>query len=363
MIKNQKYHLAIILTNQCNLKCSYCYENNKQRKTIPINLAKEAIAKHLNDESYEEVVIDFFGGEPFLEFAAIKELCEWTWSQQWKAKYIFFATTNGVLLHNEIKEWLRSHKKRIWVSLSLDGKRQSHNINRSNSFDLIDINFFKECWPEQTVKMTISKETAPYIYENITYIHSLGFKITGTNFAEGLDWSDTSLKSIVVEQLEKLCNYYIEHPDLEPVPLVNMRIYKCEEQNVPHKWCGCGEHMVAIDTDGEEYPCTFFTPMSFSKKQLQEVKSINFFDTNLFIDKECYNTCYLDPICNSCYGANLLTNGCINKRDKSKCELMKIRAVMSAYLAANRLRLHHEDTYENALTAKAIIKINSLYNI
>lgn len=42
---------------------------------------------------------------------------------------------------------------------------------------------------------------------------------------------------------------------------------------------------------------------------------------------------------------------------------MKIRAVMSAYLAANRLRLHHEDTYENALTAKAIIKINSLYNI
>jgi sulfatase maturation enzyme AslB (radical SAM superfamily) len=326
------------------------------------NFAKEIIAKYLNSNDYEEVVIDFFGGEPFLEFNSIKEICEWTWSKTWKNKYLFFTTTNGTLVHGEIKEWLRKNRKGIWVSLSLDGKRESHNINRSNSFDLIDLDFYKECWPTQTVKMTISKETVNDLSENIKYIHSLGYKITGTNFAEGIDWEDEKFKQIVFEQLEILCQYYIDNLMIEPVPLVNMRIYKCEESKEKHKWCGCGEQMVAYETDGKKYPCTFFTPMTFDEKQLSVIEKLDFSDYNCFIDNDCFENCYLDPICNCCYGANLLRNGKINMRDRSKCELMKIRAIFSAALAAHKITHNPVDNYENSLTVKAIQKINDLYN-
>ncbi len=357
-----KFHLSIIVTNQCNLKCSYCYENNNPPCYINVEKAKSEIEHHLNSTTYEEVIIDFFGGEPFMAYSQIKEICEWTWSKQWETKYLFFATTNGVLIHGEIKEWLKANKSRFWVSLSLDGTPESHNINRSNSYYKIDIPFFKECWPLQTVKMTISKETVDKIYDNIVHIHSLGFNITGTNFAEGIDWEDKKYVSIVRIQLEKLCQFYIDNPNIKVPPILNMRLFKCEQPRHTAKWCGTGEYMAALNTDGKVYPCTFLTPMTFDGKDLELINSIDFKNSSLFTDEDCIKNCYLHPVCNNCYGANLLTTGKINKRTRSCCELIKLRAVYTAALQANKILKAPTDTYENSLTVKAIFKINELYN-
>lgn len=329
---------------------------------MDVELAKKIISEHLNMSEYDEVEIDFFGGEPFIEFQTIKEVCEWVWSKTWKNKYIFFATTNGVLIHGEIKEWLKLHKQQFWVSLSLDGTRNSHNINRSNSFDKIDLHFFKECWPTQTVKMTISKETVDKIYDNITYIHSLGYDITGTNFAEGIDWENKKYVDIVSNELSKLCQFYIANPDIKPAPIINMAIHKCEGEKQRTKWCGCGEHMVAYETDGTKCPCTFITPMTFDQTTIDKIKDLDFCKHELFIDDECFENCYLEPVCNSCYGANLLSNNKINSRDKSKCELMKLRAVYSAALRANKIINDPQDTLENRKALLAIKRIYELYN-
>lgn len=359
--QQKKFFLSLTLTNSCNLNCIYCYENTKSTKQMNIHCAKDILSQYLNSPDYDEVEIDLFGGEPFLQFDLIKELCEWTWSQKWKAKYIFFATTNGTLIHGEVKDWLHKHKELFWCGLSLDGMPETHNKNRSNSFDKINIDFFKECWPEQTVKMTISQNSIETFADDIIYLHSLGFNVTGSNFAEGIDWSDERYLKIAFEQMEKLCEYYIEHPNIKPCPLINMRIAKCEENKTESKWCGCGELMAVYDTDGSKYPCTFFTPMTFTKEQLDSLKNIDFNDPRNFVDKECFDNCYLEPVCNCCYGANMLMNGKLNIRDKSKCELMKIRAVFSAALAAHKLQNDHEDNYENAMTAKAVVKIGELY--
>lgn len=330
---------------------------------MDVEQAKSIVAQHLMDLNYDEVEIEFFGGEPFLEFNTIKIVCEWVWQQSWPLKYIFFATTNGTIIDESIKSWLKTHRKKFWVSLSLDGTKKYHDINRSNSFDSIDLDFYKTCWPEQSIKMTISEATISHIYENIVYIHSLGYKIAGANFAEGIDWSDKKYLDIVSEQLEKLCNYYIKNPEIEPAPILKLPLHKCaEERTNSFKWCGCGEYMAAYDTDGAKYPCTFFTPMTFPQETLNMLNSIDFYDKTCFIDEECHQNCYLAPICNSCYGANMLANGVINMRDRSKCELMKIRALYSAALTANKWENGCEDNYENAMTAKAILRINQLYN-
>ena len=360
--ENSKFYLSVILTQKCNLNCAYCYETTKSNRSIGLDKAKNIIKEYLNSELYNEVEIDLFGGEPFVEFEKIKELCEWTWNQKWRNAYLFFATSNGVLIHGQIKDWLWKNKDRFWVSLSIDGKRESHNVNRSNSFDLIDIPFFKECWPTQTVKMTISKETVGDLYENIVYLHSLGFDLAGTNFAEGVDWTGDEIQKVVFEQLEKLCLFYIDNPELNPAPIINMPIHLCEMEQTKHKMCGCGVTMAAYGVDGEKYPCTFFTSMTFSEEQLKMLSQVDWENEDFFVFFYCNKNCYLDPVCGSCYGANMLNNGHFNVRDKSRCELMKIRAVLSAALKANRLLKNPEDNLENFLTAKAIQKINSLFN-
>jgi len=90
-------------------------------------------------ENIEYVEILFHGGEPFMAYKRIREICEWLWAREWPVNYICYATTNGTLIHGEIKEWLLKNKHRFCLGLSLDGTRDMHNRNRSNSYEKIDI--------------------------------------------------------------------------------------------------------------------------------------------------------------------------------------------------------------------------------
>lgn len=149
--------VSLTLTHSCNLYCIYCYEGFKDKKTMPIDIAKTALKRHLfHSQGFDEIEIDLAGGEPFLESDMIMDICEWTWQNRWPKLYIFFATTNGTLINYKIKEWLKKNSDRIYLSLSLDGTSSMQNTNRSNSYNKIDIQFFKENWPKQPVKMTVS---------------------------------------------------------------------------------------------------------------------------------------------------------------------------------------------------------------
>ena len=64
-----------------------------------------------------EVEIDFFGGEPFLEFPTIKEVCEWVWSNNWRNKYVFFATTNGVVKGSRFLNTHSQEAKKLFKSI------------------------------------------------------------------------------------------------------------------------------------------------------------------------------------------------------------------------------------------------------
>lgn len=137
------------------------------------------------------------------------------------------------------------YKQKFGGSLGLDGEKESHNINKSNSIDLL---FFKECQPTQTVRITISKETVHNFYDNIVCIHSLGYKIMGTNFAEGIDWEDKKFKQIAFEQLEKLCQYYITIQKQSQFHWLTCVFLNAKLKN-RKKWCGGREQMAADETD------------------------------------------------------------------------------------------------------------------
>ena len=75
--------------------------------------------------------IKLHGGEPFLVFPKIKQLCETLWEKQFPEYYHFSVTTNGTLIHGDIKRWLYENRDKITLKLSLDGSRKSHNTKVS----------------------------------------------------------------------------------------------------------------------------------------------------------------------------------------------------------------------------------------
>ena len=365
MGKELRYSPSFCVTHQCNLHCRYCYQHHS-REMMSIQTAKKVIDNIFatKPQKFTGTNIGFIGGEPLLAFDLIKEVCEYAWSKYSDEDFIFYASTNGTVLTNEMKNWFSAYDKKFVLGLSLDGTRNTHNFNRSNSFDLIDIDFFRKHWPKQGVKMTLSEFSLENLADNIIYLHSLGFKITGANLAEGyIDWNKESFLASISRELQKLNKYYIDHPHIEPCPFLNKKLMWCDVKREKFKYCGIGDGAIFYDIDGAMYPCPYVTPMTFSIKQLEQINKIDFSDIDNFVDDYCYSNCYLYPICSSCAGDNYLNTGMFNKRKYDKCDIIKLTSLYSADLIGKKIIQKSIVFSESELyhTINAIKQITHLY--
>lgn len=367
-IRNPRYSPSLCVTHNCNLNCVYCYQKHDTSARMDFNTAKSIIDwifEHVPDNA-DSVGIDFIGGETLLEFELLKDVYEYACSKKRNIPYNFFATTNGTVLTGEMKSWFTAHREQFILGLSLDGTRDTHNYNRSNSFDKIDINFFLQNWPNQGVKMTLSEYSLPRLADNVKFVHSLGFKtIRGVNLAEGdFDWSNEKYIDILVLQLKELVAYYLANDTLVPNQMLNRPICYCEaKERERRKWCGIGTGCPFFDVDGKMYPCAFITPMTFSQGEISDIISTDFSDHDKFIDEECFKGCYIYPVCPTCAGANYLKNKNFKQRDKSRCRIQKLITLFVADLQAKRIATNPQIYDDNTLyhTIEAIKKIRTLY--
>lgn len=363
-----KFSPSLCVTHSCNLNCVYCYQQHKTSERMSFDTAKgviDWIFSHVPPGA-ESVGIDFIGGEPLLEFDLIRKIVAYTCAEKRAVPYMFFATTNGTLLTDEMKRWFTEHKRCFVLGLSLDGTRDTHNHNRSGSFDRIDTDFFLRNWPEQGVKMTLSDYSIPRLAENIKFVHSLGFKrIRGVNLAEGsYDWSDEEYIRLLIPQLRELVDFYLENDQLLPNQMLDKRIEFCEAKNRERqKWCGIGTGCPFFDVDGKRYPCAFTTPMTFSAEELERILTTDFTDHDAFVDEDCFTNCYLYPICPTCSGANYLNNSSFKARDKRRCRVQKLIALFMADMQARKIAKNPAAFDDDTLYHKieAIKKIRSLY--
>ena len=362
--KGIRFSPSLCVTHSCNLDCIYCYQKHDGNNRMSFEIACKSIDWIFSNipDNMTGIEITFIGGEPLIEFELIKDIYEYTHEKYPNEDYIFYATTNGTLLNDSMKEWFLEHRKSFVLGLSLDGLPETHNHNRSNSYDKIDIDFFKYTWPDQGVKMTISEYTLKNFAENVMHIHSLGFKeINGVNLFEGeFDWSSEKFVQRIIPELRKLVDFYVEHDDLMVDQMLGRQIDICEEKNRPkRKWCGIGTGAIFFDTDGTRMPCPFVTPMTFNKKEIEVIKQTDFDDHSAFVDDGCFNNCYIYPICPMCPGANYLVKKSFKKRDKSKCRLQKLITLYAADLQARRLIKNPKCIPQNRVynTISAIEKI------
>ena len=357
--------VSLIVTEKCNLSCIYCYEDNKSKSNMSFNTAKEILDYELtNLPKVENLYIDFFGGEPFCNFELIKQDYEYVMSF-YDGKIRFFATTNGTLIHGDIQKWLEERKDYFSVGLSFDGTKEAHNLNRSESFDEIDLDFFLRNYPEQSVKMTVSEKTLPLLAESVKYVTKLGFKVS-CNLAYMVDWLAENNRKILEEQLNELITFYLENSQYEVCSMLNYKIEELarpeEDSKVIQKYCGAGTAMHCYDIFGNVYPCQLFAPISAGDraKKLGEIEIRNEYPKEN-LDKKCQG-CYYQRICPNCLGSNYLSMGDLFLVNDDRCGLYKIIFKAVAKLKAlqwKKGQLTFIDDQEQALL-RSILEIQNL---
>ena len=337
-----RFSPTLCVTHACNLNCIYCYQKHDTKTRMSFETATRCIDWIFNNvpASMENIEIGFIGGEPLLEFELIRRVVEYTKSVFRPHRYVFYATTNGTVMTDEMKLWCSDHREEFVLALSIDGDRETHNHNRSGSFDKIDLDFFLRNYPEQSVKMTLTDYSLPRLAKNIIFLHERGFRhIGGVNFFEGdFDWDKPDYLSVLKQQLKLLSDYYVQHPDIPLNQMLDKHLDLCESKNRERKkWCGIGDGAVFFDCDGTRYPCPFATPMSFSQDELASMLHTNFNDANEFIDEGCYSSCYIYPVCPTCSAANYLTEKCFKTKNKCKCNIQKLVSLFIGDIVARRI--------------------------
>ena len=349
----------LMVTHSCNLNCSYCYEKFKSDINMDVDLAKSIISKEaqcvLNSSQFEEMQVDFMGGEPLVNFSLIKEIVEWLETGAIPVPWICFASTNGTLLTEERKEWFRKHKTSICLGTSYDGTESMQQKNRKSKQNSIDLAFMHELWPLQPFKMTVSKETLPNLAEGYIEMQRNGYPVE-VSLAQGVEWSIDDAR-LYKEQLTLLMNASLNDSSIKPMNrltrLLSIRDTYSESEGLS-KYCGTGTGMITYDVDGQTYGCHLFSPIVLGKERAEISKAIDWNDPLIMSHPVC-NRCLLRCWCSTCCGYNYKDRGAVNKRDMHWCGMLLAEAFVACEYQLSLLSSKTELSSVEAEHAKAIL--------
>ncbi len=335
--------IVFVLTEACNLDCVYCYETNKKGKALSAEFIQEKICEEmLAPDPCKLTSVSFFGGEPLLRFKVIREVVDWFFGISWPSPakdFVFRVTTNGTLLNDEMKQWFAAHREHVILGLSMDGTKDAQDRNRSGSYDRViqHIDFIRENWPTQPLKMTISPHTIDQTYAGIMNIHSFGLPVEPDVVFEDV-WGDEESEKRAVrswaEQLDRLVEYYFVHPELYRPKLLTRELYRLFEDSSDKKrtFCGAGRYTNTYSADGTRFPCFRFASVCAPEPLYDVLATPD-------VENETCARCAFERICTSCEGLNYTTTGSAFHRTSYHCRFFMVSLLASAKL----LLLHHPE--------------------
>lgn len=348
--------IGLLMTYRCNINCNYCYIHHKQNKDMSLEMAQSILEPFLS-KSMGLLTIAFMGGETLLAFNTIKHLTEWIKAKKLKRKYRLFGSTNGTLLNEDMKQWLKSNADIITLGLSYDGIPSAQKYNRTELY--VDLDFFINTWPKQPIQMTINTDSVEHMAEGIVYLLRKGAIVHPNIAFEEKEWPEAKIKSYA-SQLHKLIYFYNAYPEY---PLIVQFIHDLNEyaeclthHKPPKKVCGAGNSFRVYDVDGIDYPCHILSPLVLDKKQLKTISNNPIGEDTGSHDKNC-DGCPFIKSCPTCIGCNFIYRGDYSTRDKTHCKLMKIEVM--AFIKKEIIRLK-EKKYLSPKDAAIIDSIERL---
>ena len=357
-------NIIFIVTKDCQLACKYCYlvgKNSNEKMTWEIG--KQTIDYILNEFSQSKgIILDFIGGEPFLEIELIDRICDYFKVEAYKRdlacfnNYRFNVSTNGINYNSpKVQEFICKNKKHVSIGITIDGTKRKHDLNRiwkgtnkeRGSYDDVvkNIPLWLEQIPNAETKVTISSADIPYIKESVLHLYSLGIHEVNINCVFEDVWKegdDILFEEQLIELADAIidggyykdyvCSFFTEHIG-KPM---NMQL---ENQN----WCGAGK-MLAVDAEGNFYPCMRFAKYSLRSKDALIIGNVHDgIDKNklrpfLTLDRctqskqECID-CEVASGCAWCQGENYdaADTPTIYQRSTAICKMHKARVRANNY--------------------------------
>lgn len=320
---------SLMVTHGCNLNCVYCFEKYKDlgKRMMSFDTAKGILLKEFNffanleRKQNERFAIEFFGGEPLVNFNLIKDIYNWVKGLRLPFPIMFQTTTNGTLFTTKILEWFTNTKEDFRVVVSIDGDELMQVANRGISVKRIPTDYIANNWPNSYFKMTVSKETLPNYAQGIIELTKKGYKVP-SSLAEGVNWDKKDAETYKAELL-KIGTFYLDNPQYKVEQPFDLSFDKLMyNAPIPPKNCGVGTNTRIYDTDGHAYPCHLFLPIVHGKEGIDKIMdSIDFTDDKRLIDDDCIK-CPIAKLCRTCYGYNQLERGDVKARNKSKCKML-----------------------------------------
>lgn len=312
--------ITLNMTNNCNLNCKYCFEHNKQPENMTSKIACDIIKAAYNpvDKSKRlKFMINFFGGEPLLNWNTIKDSIDFCNSNKFMVSYGI--TTNLTILTDEMIDYIDDNN--IHLLVSADGIKSVHDKNRCGTFDTVIHNLQKIIDSELQIfveiRMTILPEDVPYALDGIKMFIDMGFDNICPMVVTDVDWSRDDIKSLekfyynLMDYYSKLLstkghrNYSIKNTDTVLTNVLEPEIYNPYMCPIgTKKWC-------AFDVNGDIYPCHQLATSDYDIKELQKLGNIY-----TGVDEEKINktdrikATYITEDCNTCIAKCICANGC-----------------------------------------------------
>lgn len=343
--------LCIHIAHTCNLNCEYCFASQGKyhgdRALMTLETGKRALDFLVeNSQNRTNLEVDFFGGEPLMNFDVVKGMVKYARSiEKEKGKnFRFTLTTNGMLIDDNVIEFC--NKEMSNVVLSLDGRKEVHDRYRvdysgKGSYDKI-VPKFQKFVKERGNKNYYIRGTFthqnPDFLNDIKVMLDLGFTelsmepvVCAKGDKNELSYDDLP---IVMEQYEKLASLMLEK-EKEGKPftfyhyMVDLTEGPCIYKRI--SGCGSGTEYMAVTPWGDLYPChQFVGEEKFKLGDIwngvtNKVTQDEFKSLNVYAHNECKN-CWARLYCSGGCAANAYhATGKIDGVYEYGCELFKKR--------------------------------------
>ena len=336
--------LTFVVTEDCNFRCSYCYQQ-KRNRFLDISKVEEAL-----DFFYpflkEECYIHFYGGEPLMAFDLIQDTldCIQELNGSGNKTFRYTISTNGSLLTDEILDFLSRHN--FSVLLSFDGLAQDLT-KQEGSFERIVANIkrlLKTPDIELETNSVFTPETIGLLSRSIQLISELGVQKIDYALAQTCPW-EQSKKIQLQRELTRLRKWLLSH--YKKTGNMPLRKYKDKPSRAIFR-CDAGRNRLALTPEGKLWGCTLFADYFKGKEKTDKYAEYCFGDLQSFVkqhktiypevfknysnlrtdrfytsDKPC-KECSDLYFCGACPVDNLYFSSDIKEVAGWKCEIKKI---------------------------------------
>ena len=365
--------LCLNIAHDCNLRCKYCFASQgdydtHKRELMSFDVAKRAVDLLIRstEGKRQHCEIDFFGGEPLMNFDVVKQTIEYIREQEKIHNKIFklSLTTNGMLLDPAKVKYLTD--QHISLILSLDGRPEVHNRMRPDaggrdSYDTCARNQVYAAkhrnGEEYYVRGTYTKYNLDFT-EDVRHMADLGFEGLSMEPVVGDDLSyaitDDDLPRIF-DEYDRLTDFYLQRYD-EGRPFIYyhfiMDLYRgpCIAKRL--RGCGAGHEYMCVVPNGDIYPCHQFVGQdgyvigNVYEGVTNDTLPALFRDMHVLNKPECCK-CWAKFFCSGgCHANNIKYGGNIQTPYELSCRIQKKRIECAMYIQAKLAKKRQEAAQE-----------------